>query len=180
MRLKFRQDLKQEFGQFFSAKFVFKLVIWTQPSGPLCLWQCFSSGFSRENIEAHCTVCTMLKSKLKPLFLPTLPLSYLMIAVTRVMMKVDIPSSVVAPHLSPLCQFCQFSPSLCQLSETHHTNWRFSSNMKYLIYVCTHDIAVMTMIYDNLRFLTNLCIHEFHDFKAVREGVKNLSHGIDH
>ena len=68
MRLKFRQDLKQEFGQFFSAKFVFKLVIWTQPSGPLCLWQCFSSGFSRENIEAHCTVCTMLKSKLKPLF----------------------------------------------------------------------------------------------------------------
>ena len=23
------------------SRFVFKLVIWTQPSGPLCLWQCF-------------------------------------------------------------------------------------------------------------------------------------------
>ena len=25
------------------SRFVFKLVIWTQPSGPLCLWQCFQS-----------------------------------------------------------------------------------------------------------------------------------------
>ena len=23
------------------SRFVFELVIWTQPSGPLCLWQCF-------------------------------------------------------------------------------------------------------------------------------------------
>ena len=23
------------------SKFLFELVIWTQPSGPLCLWQCF-------------------------------------------------------------------------------------------------------------------------------------------
>ena len=26
------------------SRFVFELVIRTQPSGPLCLWQCFSSG----------------------------------------------------------------------------------------------------------------------------------------
>ena len=25
------------------SRFVFELVIWTQPSGPLCLWQCFKS-----------------------------------------------------------------------------------------------------------------------------------------
>ena len=24
------------------SRFVFELVIWTQPSGPLCLWQCFT------------------------------------------------------------------------------------------------------------------------------------------
>ena len=90
LKLKFRQDLQLEFGQFFFcwcfvevmklnlgrdfearfeqvlwrgwclveilklmysrdsedeiwSRFVFELVIWTQPSGPLCLWQCLFS-----------------------------------------------------------------------------------------------------------------------------------------
>ena len=29
----------------FWSRFVFELLIWTQPSGPLCLWQCFVDSF---------------------------------------------------------------------------------------------------------------------------------------
>ena len=106
-----------------------------------------------------------------------------MIAVTRVMMKVDIPSSVVAPPPFPTLSILSiFTLTLSTFGNSPHKLKIFLKHeiYIYLIYVCTHDIAAMTMIYDNLRFLTNLCIHEFHDFKAVREGVKNLSHGIDH
>ena len=33
-------------------RFVFELVIWTQPSGPLCLWQCLNKGTFERNVYA--------------------------------------------------------------------------------------------------------------------------------
>ena len=30
------------------SRFLFELVIWTQPSGPLCLWQCFDNSWKKD------------------------------------------------------------------------------------------------------------------------------------
>jgi len=39
LKLMLGQDSEDEIW----SRFVFELVTWTQPSGPLCLWQCFNS-----------------------------------------------------------------------------------------------------------------------------------------
>ena len=38
------------------SRFVFEFVIWTQPSGPLCLWHCFSHGaLLTSNVNDQCS-----------------------------------------------------------------------------------------------------------------------------
>ena len=42
------------------SRFVYELVIWTQPSGPLCLWQCLF-----ENLESFCSKLNKIMNILK-------------------------------------------------------------------------------------------------------------------
>ena len=47
-------------------RFVFDLAIWTQPSGPLCLWQCFNAtsqmrGKGQECKNIYCPISAQLK-----------------------------------------------------------------------------------------------------------------------
>ena len=44
------------------SRFVFELVIWTQPSGPLCLWQCLSISCIPDISEAS-SLCKLAKTK---------------------------------------------------------------------------------------------------------------------
>ena len=85
MKLKFRQDLKLEFGQYFAAdawlrlwNFILdadswtfdiilktnSLVSWTQPLGSLCLWQCLKHRWNTKTYSRR--VCIRPEKWLKP------------------------------------------------------------------------------------------------------------------
>ena len=54
-RLMFGWDSEDEIW----SRFVFELVMWTQPSGPLCLWQCFVCRFLSINLNLGTSGCQL-------------------------------------------------------------------------------------------------------------------------